>query len=726
MSQLYTYDAFISYRHLPLDEAVASRVQELLERYRPPKEVGGSKRARIERIFRDKTELPTSGDLDTALKRALLGSRFLIVILSEETKHSKWCMEEIRLFKEAHGGNVDHILPVLVSGEPADAIPDELRFESRVGEDGMVVSEEIEPLCCDVRGDSTSDTMKRLKTEYLRLAAPLLDCGFDELYQRHKRRARQQRILGCVGVSALALVLGIAGYSSLQSRQRYRNNLLHTYLQQGSQLAETDAQQAMAYYSGALALDEGSQAAETGALMLLQQHTWWNKVGEIREESAPAVYMKEYGSLLNSSEDGSCYTFWDGTTITYYFPEKTGVYQLTMPTQINPACKKDSSIEPKPYAMAVGEGRAVVRYGGYLYIYDLTSDGQAVLYETFDLAHVFEEDAKQNALDVWNVNWADVDGSHVVLYNGASAAVFLVTGKTPCLTAVHTTYGYDLRTVSFAEDGQQYALVYGNDFGLELYDPGGYVEVYHRTGNLLMKTPLDTTMAPAGAVFEPGGERLSVWGSSELQLQEATLDESSEEWYLDLASIYLDRVYALLLEGYGANAFQLALDEAYEDLLADILIDYHFDVHFYLVLGKADRAADSMNRYLEEVRALYDEDPVKAEEEVRYRVMSYLLDLHMLEQRGAIAEADLSAFVEGLSVTVGIELKQMSAANLRAGLRLEDLLTTVDEVRIFDQYHPRELMETHPTASLTIRRDGLYLTTDPIEEWSISGAFYAK
>ena len=30
--QTYCYDAFISYRHLPLDKAVAVRLQELLER----------------------------------------------------------------------------------------------------------------------------------------------------------------------------------------------------------------------------------------------------------------------------------------------------------------------------------------------------------------------------------------------------------------------------------------------------------------------------------------------------------------------------------------------------------------------------------------------------------------------------------------------------------------------------------------------------------------------
>ena len=34
------YDAFISYRHLPLDMAIASQTQKLLESYKPPKDIG--------------------------------------------------------------------------------------------------------------------------------------------------------------------------------------------------------------------------------------------------------------------------------------------------------------------------------------------------------------------------------------------------------------------------------------------------------------------------------------------------------------------------------------------------------------------------------------------------------------------------------------------------------------------------------------------------------------
>ena len=59
------YSAFISYRHLPLDEKVAVRVQNMLENYRQPRGVARGKR--IGRIFRDTTELPMSEDLTNSM-----------------------------------------------------------------------------------------------------------------------------------------------------------------------------------------------------------------------------------------------------------------------------------------------------------------------------------------------------------------------------------------------------------------------------------------------------------------------------------------------------------------------------------------------------------------------------------------------------------------------------------------------------------------------------------
>lgn len=519
LERLYKYDAFISYRHLPLDETIAARIQNLLERYRPPKGACSVKNARIERIFRDKTELPTSGDLDQALQNALLSSRFLIIVLSEETKHSKWCMEEIRLFKEAHGGKISHILPVLVSGDPSESIPELLRYESQIDSAGNPIQTAVEPLCCDIRSDSVQGAIRKLKTEFLRLAAPLLDCGFDDLFQRHKRRAKQQKLTAACCIGALALTLGGALYSTVSSYRAYQKNLVDSYIRQGCDTTEQDPQQSLMYFSEVLAMDPNSQAAQTASLMLLQQNIWLSNTGIADEVSATPPAMPQYGNILNSAQDGSCYSYYDGSTVTLYRPDSGSVWQIPVPTKVNPACDDDSVIEGKPYAMAISETRAIVRNAGYLYIYDLDADANSTLLTEFDLALVFRDEVSKGGLDLWNETWTDCGGRLAVLYDGASAAVINVANKqNVCLNAVHTVYGYYLNHVAFSDDGSYYALVYGNEFGITLYDPGGYVEVYDEYGNLCLQTPLDTSMSPEGAAFEPNGTRLLFWGSGQLQL----------------------------------------------------------------------------------------------------------------------------------------------------------------------------------------------------------------
>ena len=191
---MYEYTAFISYRHKPLDQAIADRLQKLLERFRPPGELKRKPATQV-RIFRDRTELPTSNDLDLSLREALASSEYLIVILSEEYQESQWCMEELREFKRLCNGKSNRIIPVLVSGEPEIVVPEDLRVEKivTVQSDGTVLEErrEIEPLCCDVRADSIKRSLHLLESEYLRIEAVLLKCRFDDLYRRHERRKRQ-------------------------------------------------------------------------------------------------------------------------------------------------------------------------------------------------------------------------------------------------------------------------------------------------------------------------------------------------------------------------------------------------------------------------------------------------------------------------------------------------------------------------------------------------------
>ena len=57
------YAAFISYRHCPLDTAVAETVHKLIEHYRVPRELRKNKQKHLGMVFRDRDELPLSNNL---------------------------------------------------------------------------------------------------------------------------------------------------------------------------------------------------------------------------------------------------------------------------------------------------------------------------------------------------------------------------------------------------------------------------------------------------------------------------------------------------------------------------------------------------------------------------------------------------------------------------------------------------------------------------------------
>jgi len=201
----YQYDAFISYRHRPVDQQVAIALQNRLERLKGP---DGKKL----RIFRDKTDLPISSDLSDGIREALESSRFLIVICTPEYQKSKWCMAELTRFRELHKNSNTRVLPVLVEGEPMDAFPEELFWEDKQIPlpDGtiQILREEIEPLGADVRGKHTLARLQKLRTEYLRIAAQILGKSFDDLYQRDKRKQRW-----IWGSTITAVILGLTAFS---------------------------------------------------------------------------------------------------------------------------------------------------------------------------------------------------------------------------------------------------------------------------------------------------------------------------------------------------------------------------------------------------------------------------------------------------------------------------------------------------------------------------------
>jgi len=193
------YDAFISYRHTPLDMEFAKKVHSGLETFRVPKAVQKKTgKKKIKRVFRDQEELPIGSDLNDNISAALRESEYLVVICSPETPGSYWVAKEIETFIAMHDRR--HVLAVLIDGEPDQSFPEQLLTDEN--------GHPVEPLAADVRGASASERNKKFKTELLRLAAPILGCTYDDLRQRHRERILKRNLL--IGATA-AGILAAAG-----------------------------------------------------------------------------------------------------------------------------------------------------------------------------------------------------------------------------------------------------------------------------------------------------------------------------------------------------------------------------------------------------------------------------------------------------------------------------------------------------------------------------------
>lgn len=209
------YNAFISYKHAELDSKVASHVQRNLEHFHIPqairKKVGKKK---IERIFRDKDELPITSDLTDTISNALEKADYLIVICSHNTCESIWVEREINFFLKNHSKS--KILTVLADGEPTEVIPKILQQDERVivDEDGTerTIKVNIEPLSCDYR----MPLNKAKKLELPRLAAALIGCSYDELVRRQRAYKTRRLMLVSALIAAAAIAFGTYMYIAKQ------------------------------------------------------------------------------------------------------------------------------------------------------------------------------------------------------------------------------------------------------------------------------------------------------------------------------------------------------------------------------------------------------------------------------------------------------------------------------------------------------------------------------
>ncbi|WP_026519521.1 TIR domain-containing protein [Butyrivibrio sp. FCS006] len=255
------FNAFISYKHADLDNKIAASIVKDLERFHIPKKIQKATGVKkIERIFRDKDELPITSDLGDTISQALENSDFLIVICSHNTKLSTWVEREIEYFLQSHP--INRILTVLCDGEPNEVIP-QILLKGKdifVDENGVEHTREIpyEPLSCDYRLP-----YRKAKAEELpRLAAALIGCSYDELINR--RRQYKMRRMNAIFAGALTLTLGFVAYmmhSNALIQKNYLESLKNQsrYLANESEIKLNDANRIEAMQLALASLPEGEE-----------------------------------------------------------------------------------------------------------------------------------------------------------------------------------------------------------------------------------------------------------------------------------------------------------------------------------------------------------------------------------------------------------------------------------------------------------------------------------
>ncbi len=214
------YRAFVSYSHA--DTKWALWLVRMLETWRIPKRLVGRETSmgpvppRLAPIFRDRDELAASAELGDHIQAALEDSASLVVICSPSAARSRWVNEEILTFKRL--GRAGRIFALIVDGNPdAGDGPDQCfppALRHRLGADGELTDEIVEPAAADVRSGGDGKWRARLK-----LRAGLLGIDYDDLAQReHQRRNRRLAGLSAASVAGM-LLTGYLAITAMMARE---------------------------------------------------------------------------------------------------------------------------------------------------------------------------------------------------------------------------------------------------------------------------------------------------------------------------------------------------------------------------------------------------------------------------------------------------------------------------------------------------------------------------
>ena len=181
---IQTGNITIAYPKSAFAEQVAVRMQQRISTYHIPPDV------------RRKSHFSSLSDIR---------EKWLIVCCTPESKTDEEILSLIEEYQKA--GKRDHILTVLVSGTPAESFPESLLRQKLA--DGTEI--EVEPLAANITAASEKESLRKLKTEALRVFAPMLGVSFDELYQRDYKR--KLKIASYAGTIVILFSAGFLIYS---------------------------------------------------------------------------------------------------------------------------------------------------------------------------------------------------------------------------------------------------------------------------------------------------------------------------------------------------------------------------------------------------------------------------------------------------------------------------------------------------------------------------------
>lgn len=201
------YFAFVSYQRK--DEKWADWLRSKLEHYHLPSSVrkgNPSLPKDIRPIFRDSLEL-SGGVLAKEIEQALINSRYLIIICSQNSAQSPWVNKEIQTFIDL--GRVEYIIPFIIDGTP---------FAENIE------TECFAPALKSLRGEKellgiNINEMGR-DAAAIKVVARMFGLKFDTLWQRYEREQKRKRWFIIIAVLLFALVsLCVGGYIAKQNQE---------------------------------------------------------------------------------------------------------------------------------------------------------------------------------------------------------------------------------------------------------------------------------------------------------------------------------------------------------------------------------------------------------------------------------------------------------------------------------------------------------------------------